>query len=128
MEKAFKGLIDKDGNLKIHNAKHFKAFLQEQKTKGVIISIQTEDPKASSFSRIYFESVICLEFVKIFRKQFAEHTTKEIASHRLRSWFAPCRVGDEIRDLADLTQEEMNGLIQHSKFIASKEFDHYIED
>jgi hypothetical protein len=128
MEKSFRGLIDKDGHLKIFDMRHFKAFLGEQTGKGVIISLKIEDPKASVFSKSYFVSVVCAEFVKIFRKEYGEFGNTETISERLRSWFPPCRTSDGIRELDDLSQDEMTGLIAHSKYIAANEFDYQIPD
>lgn len=128
MEKSFRGLIDKDGHLKIFDMRHFKAFLGEQAGKGVIISLKTEDPKASVFSKSYFVSVVCAEFVKIFRREYGEFENTETISVRLRSWFPPCRTKQGIRDLDDLSQDELSGLIKHSKHIAATEFDYQIPD
>lgn len=128
MEKSFRGLIDKDGHLKIFDMRHFKAFLGEQAGKGVIISLKTEDPKASVFMKSYFLSVVCAEFVKIFRRDYGEFQNLETVSERLRSWFPPCRVGDVLRGLDDLSQDELIGLIKHSKYIAATEFDYQIQD
>jgi len=128
MEKSFRGLIDKDGHLKIFDMKHFKAFIREQTGKGVILSLKTEDPKSSRFSQNYFVSVICAEFIKIFRREYGEFTNTDIVSLRLRSWFPPCRNGNDLRELEELSQDEMNGLIKNSKDIAAAEFYHEIPD
>jgi len=129
MEKSFKGIVTTEGKLKIYDLASFNAHLGTEKGKGVIITLITEDPKSSIYSQNYFRMVICVEFVKIFKAEFNENITKEIAGERLKSW---CPLGrdenGEIQELEKYSQPDLNELIRNSKYIASHEFDYFIKD
>ncbi len=128
MEKNFSGIVSADGRLKIYEKSDFEAYCGKIKGSRVIISLITEDLNASIFSKIYFEKVICVHFLEIFKEKYGERTNTEIISERLRNW-CPVTVKDgEIRPIEDLNQADMNELIKHSKFIAGSEFDYFIPD
>lgn len=128
MKKSFHGIVSADGKLKIYDTTSFNGFLGEQKGKRILISLETEDSKATIFTQNYFRKVICGEFIEIFKKQYGEHTSEEIASMRLRLWCPVPRKEGNLVELEEMSQEELAYLIKHSKMIASKEFDHYIND
>lgn len=129
MEKTFTGIISQDGNLKLYDTAVFKAFLGTQKNKRVFVTLQTEEPTATRFTINYFIKVVCCAFVEIFKSQYGEHVNEKIASERLRSWCpVPRKPNDDLVDVEEMTQEELNYLIKHSKMIASEQFDYYIPD
>lgn len=128
MEASFKGIISADGKLKIYDKAGFQRHCEEQKEKGVIISIITEDTAGSIFSATYFKKVVCGHFRKIFQEHYGEINSEEVISLRLRSWCPACRDKNDVKLLEDMTQEEINYLIKHSKMIAANEFDYYIPD
>lgn len=128
MEKGFSATVDENGNLRLFDAKGFKAFLGVQKGKKLIISIVTDDGKASSFSRNYFRFKIVPEFVEILAKAHGERLSAERVERVLLSWCSVCRKGEDVGELESLSQLQVNELIKNSKYIASREFDTHIDD
>jgi len=128
MEKTFSGIVSQDGTLKLYDSAVFKAFLGTIRNERVLITISKEDPVSSKFAQNYFVKVVCASFVEIFRTQYGEHVSEEVASERLRSWCPITRRKDGLVPVEELSQEDINYLIKHSKMIASEQFDFYIHD
>ena len=129
MEKTFTGIISEAGKLKIYESGVFSAFVATQKNKRVFITLQTEEPTATKFTIIYWQKVVCASFVEIFKSHYGEYNTVEVVSQRLREWCPVAKdEAGEVIPLEEMTQEQLNYLIKHSKMIASTEFDYYIPD
>lgn len=129
MEKTFKGIISNDGKLKIYDTAGFSAHIGEQKGKHVLISIITEDPASSIFSINYFKLVVCKVFQEIFKREYGEFADIDTVVSRLQSWCpAGRKENGDIIPLEKYSQEELNYLIKHSKFLAAKEFDVNIKE
>jgi len=128
MEKTFTGIVSEEGKLKIYDSAGFAGFIGSKKNERVLITIQTEDGKATVFTQNYFYKVVCTAFIEIFKKNYGEHTSEEIVSERLRKFCPVPRKNGEILEVEKMSQDELNYLIKHSKLIASEEFDFYIAD
>lgn len=128
MKKIFNGLIDQNGNLKIHNAKELADLCKEFSGSKIFMTIETTDQSGTIYQMAYFRNVICSRFQQIFIKEYGEHMTQEKTTDYLLRWsiFSHDDEGER-RDLESLSKQELSEFIDHCKRIASKEFDTFIE-
>lgn len=125
MEKYFKGIVSGTGKPLIYGG--FSEFFRENKNKEFILSVEFPE-KGNEIPMIrYFRAVIITEFMKVFREHYGEHTLPELVEHRLLSWFPDGSKNGTVRELESFSKTEFIALIEHCKYIAGKEFDHFIE-